>query len=153
MFQCSNILYNIVPLSISQSLSNVSEKIRLAKQEVWGKEQPRFLLYKTPKGISGAKWSTFKMRQGKPRWPGHTKFVLGKWDTVHNVCLGLSSPFSPLQLGQIFICDVCLLQLKHCVRHVTEEKKLHSFVNSIHCLKIISRNSLCHWPDLITNRL
>lgn len=71
-----------MPFYISQFLCTASEKIRLPNH------QPRFLLYKTPEGISGAKWSTFKMWQGKPGWPGHTKFVLGKWDTVHNVCLG-----------------------------------------------------------------
>lgn len=80
-----------MPPHISQFFCAVSEQIRIPNHILKGKgqEQPRFLLYKTPEGISGAKWSTFKMRQGKPGWPGHTIFVLGKWDTVHNVCQSL----------------------------------------------------------------
>lgn len=94
-----------MPHFISHFLCTVSEKLCWQTLGV-GKKAAQISTVKkkkNPEGISGAQWSTYKMRHGKPRRPGHTKFILGKWGTVHNVCLGLSFMFSPLQVSKIFI--------------------------------------------------
>lgn len=41
-------------------------------------EAAQISMTKSQQGISGAKWSNYKMRQGKPWWPAQTKFVLEK---------------------------------------------------------------------------